>query len=199
MSRVVLASGNAGKLREFGELLADVGLDVVPQSEYVSEAAAETGLTFVENALLKARHAARLSGLPALADDSGISVDALDGAPGIYSARYAGADASDQDNLDKLIAATRHLPDQERTAHYHCVIAYLRHAEDPIPLLASGVWHGRLLTTPRGSNGFGYDPIFYVESKHCTAAELEPAVKNSLSHRGQAMRALLSQLRDGHV
>ncbi len=167
---------------------------MVPQSQYNVDAAAETGLSFIENALIKARHAARISGLPALADDSGIAVDALHGAPGIYSARYAGEGASDAENLNKLIAAVEPLPVNERTARYHCVIAYLRHAEDPVPLIATGTWEGSLITEPRGTNGFGYDPIFYLEQHGCTAAELDPAVKNRLSHRGQALRGLLQQL-----
>ncbi len=190
----VLASDNPGKLREFAALLGGLSFHVVPQSEYGVEAAAETGLSFVENALIKARHAARISGLPALADDSGIAVDALKGAPGIYSARYAGAGASDTANLNKLVAAIGHLPPGERTARYHCVIAYLRHADDPVPVIASGEWQGRLITEPRGHEGFGYDPVFYLDSHECTAAELDPAVKNRLSHRGQALRALLHQL-----
>lgn len=199
MKRVVLASGNPGKLREFNELLADVGLDVVAQSELGIESAAETGVTFVENALLKARHAARECGLPALADDSGISVDALKGAPGIYSARYAGEGASDEANLDKLIEAICRVPEDQRIARYHCVIVYLRHADDPTPVITTGVWQGRLVIQPRGHNGFGYDPIFYLDSQQCTAAELKPAVKNRLSHRGQALRALLEQLRGEYV
>lgn len=196
---VILASGNPGKLRELAELLADLHMHVVPQSDYIDEEADETGLTFIENALIKARHAARISGLPALADDSGIAVDSLNGSPGIYSARYAGVGASDQANLDKLIEAIRPLSESERKARYHCVIAYLRHAEDPTPLIAIGAWEGRLIETPRGHNGFGYDPIFYLDTHDCTAAELDPAEKNRLSHRGQALRRLLSQLQHEHV
>lgn len=196
---VILASGNPGKLRELAELLADLHMHVVPQSDYINEEADETGLTFIENALIKARHAARISGLPALADDSGIAVDSLNGIPGIYSARYAGVGASDQANLDKLIEAIRPLSESERKARYHCVIAYLRHAEDPTPLIAIGAWEGRLIETPRGHNGFGYDPIFYLDTHDCTAAELDPAEKNRLSHRGQALRRLLSQLQYEHV
>lgn len=191
---VVLASANPGKLREFADLLMPLALQVVPQSEYDIEPAAETGLTFIENALIKARHAARISGRPALADDSGIAVDALDGAPGIYSARYAGAGASDDANLRKLIDAIREFPDGQRTARYHCVIVYMRRADDPTPLVAEGEWEGRLITEPRGSNGFGYDPIFYLDDYGCTAAELDPVTKNQLSHRGQAMQRLWDQL-----
>lgn len=190
----MLASANPGKLREFTALLADLQLQVRPQSAYGIEAPEETGLTFVENALLKARYAARLSGQPALADDSGIAVDALNGAPGIYSARYAGPGASDQANLEKLIAAVRPLPESERAARYHCVIVYLRHADDPTPLIATGMWEGRVIEQPRGRNGFGYDPIFFIESHQCTAAELDPVEKNRLSHRGRALRSLLNQL-----
>jgi len=191
---IILASGNPGKLREFAALLAGMELLVVPQSEYAVDTAEETGLSFVENALIKARHAARVSGLPALADDSGISVDALNGAPGIYSARYAGMRASDEDNLNKLIESIRDVAEPDRSARYHCVIVFLRHAEDPMPLVASGTWEGRLLEEPRGHGGFGYDPIFYLDSLQCTAAELDPAEKNRLSHRGQALRGLLEQM-----
>jgi len=202
LQTIILASGNPGKLREFAALLADLDVNVVLQSEYDVSAAEETGFTFVENALIKARHAARVSGLPALADDSGIAVDALAGAPGIYSARYAGANASDLDNLNKLIEAVRHLPEPERVARYHCVIVFLQHAGDPMPVIASGTWEGRLIDEPRGDGGFGYDPVFYLDSYQCTAAELEPADKNRLSHRGQALRGLLNQLsvelRHGH-
>lgn len=194
LQTVILASGNPGKLREFSGLLSDLNLNVVPQSEYRITAAEETGLSFVENALIKARHAAKFSGLPAMADDSGIAVDALNGEPGIYSARYAGPDASDLDNLNKLIHAIRQLPDDERSASYHCVIAYMQHAEDPMPLIATGSWEGRLIEEPRGDGGFGYDPVFYLDDYQCTAAELDPADKNRLSHRGQALRDLLQQL-----
>lgn len=192
---VVLASANPGKLREFADLLAPLNLQVVPQSDYGIEPAAETGLTFIENALIKARHAAGTSGLPALADDSGIAVDALDGAPGIYSARYAGAGASDEANLQKLIESIRTLPDDRCTARYHCVIVYMQRADDPTPLIAQGVWEGRLITEPRGSNGFGYDPIFFLDDRACTAAELDSTTKNQLSHRGQALRQLIHVLK----
>lgn len=194
--RLVLASGNAGKLREFAALLAPLVCDVVPQSDFNIEPADETGLSFVENAILKARHASAHSGLPALADDSGIAVDALQGAPGIYSARYAGSNASDTDNLNKLIDAVRDVPEAERQAAYHCVIVYMTHAADPTPVIAQGSWAGRLILEPRGEHGFGYDPVFYVESHNCTAAELDPAIKNRISHRGQALQKLLVQLTD---
>lgn len=193
--RVVLASNNKGKLREFAHLLADVHLDVVPQSQFGVPEDEETGLTFVENAIIKARHAARIAGLPALADDSGIEVDALGGAPGIYSARYAGPGASDDANNSKLLEALAAVPESQRTARYQCLIVYLRHALDPTPLICHGSWEGRILTTPRGTGGFGYDPLFLVPTHNCTGAELDAAEKNRISHRGQAMRQLLAALR----
>jgi len=193
--KVVLASGNAGKVREFNQLLGDRHIEVVPQSSFGVPEAEETGLTFVENAILKARNAARHTGLPALADDSGIEVDALNGAPGIYSARYAGAGASDEANLRKLLAALEGVPDAERGARFQCVIAYLRHAEDPTPLICQGTWEGRILTAPRGANGFGYDPVFFVPDEAASSAELPAEIKNRLSHRGQALRRLLEALR----
>jgi len=192
--KVVLASGNVGKVREFNELLADQHVEVLPQSSFGVPEAEETGLTFVENAILKARNAARHTGLPALADDSGLEVDALNGAPGIYSARYAGRGASDEDNLRKLLAALEGVPEGERGARFQCVIAYLRHAEDPTPLVCQGTWEGSILTAPRGSNGFGYDPVFLVQGEKASAAELPSEVKNRLSHRGQALRKLLEAL-----
>ena len=192
--RVVLASGNAGKVREFNQLLAGAHIEVVPQSSFGVPEAEETGLTFVENAILKARNAARHTGLPAVADDSGIEVDALNGAPGIYSARYAGPGASDEENLYKLLAALEGLPDERRGARFQCVIAYLRHAEDPTPLICQGTWEGRILAAPRGANGFGYDPVFYVPDEGVSSAELAPETKNRLSHRGQALRRLLEGL-----
>ncbi len=188
--RIVLASNNAGKVREFGQLLADVRIQVIPQGEVGVPEAAETGHTFVENAILKARHAAQHSGLAAMADDSGIEVDALRGAPGIYSARYAGAGAADLDNLRKLLRDLEGVPDAQRTARYQCVLVYLRHAADPTPLICQGTWEGLILHEPRGANGFGYDPIFLVPTHRLTAAELDPAEKNRLSHRGQALRQL---------
>ena len=192
--RVVLASGNAGKVREFNQLLAGAHIEVVPQSSFGVPEAEETGLTFVENAILKARNAARHTGLPAVADDSGIEADALNGAPGIYSARYAGPGASDEENLYKLLAALEGLPDERRGARFQCVIAYLRHAEDPTPLICQGTWEGRILPAPRGANGFGYDPVFYVPDEGVSSAELAPETKNRLSHRGQALRKLLEGL-----
>lgn len=192
--RIVLASSNAGKVREINEMLAGHAVRIVSQSEFNVPEVAETGLTFIENALLKARHAVRHTGLPAIADDSGIELAALDGRPGIYSARYAGPEASDADNLQKLIADVRELPEDRRRCRFVCLMVYLRHAEDPTPLIAEGVWEGIAVTTPRGSNGFGYDPIFYVPTHHCTSAELPPETKNRLSHRGQALLRLVAQL-----
>ncbi|MEI7062153.1 XTP/dITP diphosphatase [Dickeya chrysanthemi] len=195
MQNVVLATGNAGKVRELAGLLADFGLDVVAQTTLGVDSAEETGLTFIENAILKARHAARETGLPALADDSGLAVDALGGAPGIYSARYAGEDASDQQNLDKLLAALDNVPDEQRQASFHCVLVYLRHAEDPTPLVCHGRWQGVIARAPAGEGGFGYDPIFFVPQLGKTAAELSREEKNAHSHRGQALRQLLDALR----
>ncbi|MGD2021259.1 MAG: RdgB/HAM1 family non-canonical purine NTP pyrophosphatase [Thiohalocapsa sp.] len=196
-ARIVLASNNPGKLREIDQLLATAGLQVLPQRAFDIGEAEETGLTFVENAILKARHASAGSGLPAIADDSGIEVDALAGAPGIYSARYAGAGANDQANNEKLLAELAAVPDGERSARYQCVMVYLRHAQDPTPLICIGTWEGRILRAPRGSNGFGYDPLFFVPTHGCSAAELDPDTKNAISHRGQALRALVARLKGG--
>jgi XTP/dITP diphosphohydrolase len=195
VQRVVLASGNAGKLRELHALLAPLGLDVVAQSEFNISSVEETGLSFVENAILKARHAARVAGLPAIADDSGIMVDALGGAPGIYSARYAGEGASDAENLDLLLENLRDVPDTKRGARFVCLAVYMRHADDPCPIVCEGIWPGRITHAPRGEDGFGYDPIFHVEDCGCTSAELEPARKNAISHRALAMGALVDRLR----
>lgn len=197
MQKVVLATGNAGKVRELASLLADFGLDVVAQTELNVESVEETGLTFIENAILKARHAAKVTGLPALADDSGLAVDALGGAPGIYSARYAGEDASDQQNLDKLLQALKDVPDEKRQAQFHCVLVYMRHAEDPTPLVFHGSWPGVITHAPAGQGGFGYDPIFYVPSEGKTAAELTRDEKSAISHRGQALKLLLEAMRNG--
>jgi XTP/dITP diphosphohydrolase len=191
MARIVLATGNPGKVRELGDLLADSGIEILPQSDFDVPEAEETGLTFVENALLKARNASRWTNLPAIADDSGLEVDALDGAPGIYSARYAGPGSTDADNNEKLLEALIETPDEQRSARFRCVIVYLRHAADPAPLIAQGVWEGRVLHAPQGEGGFGYDPLFFVPSENCAAAELDKARKGQLSHRGQALRAFL--------
>lgn len=193
--RIVLASNNPGKVREIGQLLADQDIEVFPQSEFSIPEAEETGLTFVENAILKARHAAQLSGLPAIADDSGIEVDALNGAPGIYSARFAGKGASDEDNLQKLLEELKDVPEEKRSARFQCLMVYLRHADDPTPLICQGTWEGRILFQPRGSGGFGYDPVFYVPTHDCASAELVPEEKNRLSHRGQALRKLVVALK----
>ena len=194
--RVCLASNNAGKVREINQLLGESGITVVPQSEFDCPEAEETGLTFVENAIIKARNAALHSGLPAIADDSGIEVDALKGAPGIYSARYAGRGASDEANLRKLLGDLQGIPEAERTARFQCLMVYMRHAEDPTPLICQGTWEGRILAEPRGDNGFGYDPVFLVPELEHSAAELEADTKNRLSHRGQALRQLAAWL--GH-
>ena len=192
--RVVLASGNRGKLRELATVLAPLGFAVIAQSELGVETPPETGRTFEENALLKARHAAAATALPALADDSGIEVDAMGGRPGVYSARYAGEGASDAGNLQKLIDELRDVPLGKRTARYRCVIAFVKAAADAAPIVAYGTWEGTLATVPRGSGGFGYDPLFVPNGFTRTAAELEPEEKNSVSHRGQALRALLRAL-----
>ncbi|MCC6202459.1 MAG: RdgB/HAM1 family non-canonical purine NTP pyrophosphatase [Gammaproteobacteria bacterium] len=195
MWRAVLASGNAGKLAELRALLADLPLELVSQRELGVADAEETAPTFIENALLKARHAARVTGLPALADDSGIAVDALGGAPGVHSARYAGVGASDAENLALLLERTATLPMNRRQCEFMCVIVYLRHAGDPCPVISTGRWRGVLATTPRGTNGFGYDPIFLPADGKGSSAELPAAVKNAISHRGQAVAALREQLR----
>ncbi len=194
--RVVLASGNTGKLRELAALLASLGFDLVAQNALGVETPPETGNTFADNALLKARHAAAVTGLSALADDSGIEVDALGGRPGIYSARYAGEGASDQDNLRKMLDELRDVPAARRTARYQCVIAFVAAAADPAPILATGTWEGTVISAPRGLGGFGYDPLFVPCGGDRTVAELDPGEKNSLSHRGQALRALVTQLQN---
>ncbi|MGE3772025.1 MAG: RdgB/HAM1 family non-canonical purine NTP pyrophosphatase [Gammaproteobacteria bacterium] len=197
---LVLATGNAGKLRELAALLEGCAFIVRPQSDFAVDEAAETGLSFVENAIIKARNAARHTGLPAIADDSGLVCDALVGAPGIHSARYAGADATDAANLDKLLAALAAVPDDMRGCRFVCAMVYLAHAEDPCPLIAQGRWEGQVARAPRGTRGFGYDPVFVAAGGHYTAAELDPVLKNEVSHRGQALRALVAQLRalDAH-
>ncbi|XXN62610.1 XTP/dITP diphosphatase [Enterobacter ludwigii] len=196
MQKVVLATGNPGKVRELADLLAAFGLDIVAQTDLGVESAEETGLTFIENAILKARHAAEITGLPAIADDSGLAVDALGGAPGIYSARYAGVDASDRQNLDKLLVALENVPDGERQAQFHCVLVYLRHAADPTPLVFHGSWAGEITRAAAGAGGFGYDPIFYLPELGKTAAELSKDEKRAVSHRGKALTLLLEAMRN---
>lgn len=196
MQKVVLATGNPGKVNELADLLRDFGMDIVAQTSLGVESAEETGLTFIENAILKARHAAAQTGLPAIADDSGISVDALGGAPGIYSARYAGEDATDEQNLIKLLEAMKNVPDDQRQAQFNCVLVYLRHAEDPTPLVFHGSWHGVITHERKGQGGFGYDPIFYVPELGCTSAELTKAEKQAVSHRGRALTMMLDALKN---
>lgn len=192
ISKLVVASNNSGKISEIQALLP--GIEIIPQGQLAIPEAEENAVTFIENALLKARNAAKLSGLPALADDSGLVIDALQGAPGVYSARYAGKGATDQQNLDKVLAEMHAVPIEQRQARFVCVLALVRHAEDPLPLIAHGLWEGMIMTEPRGSNGFGYDPIFWVAEYDCASAELLPQQKNSLSHRGQALKQMLAQL-----
>lgn len=191
--RLVLASGNAGKLAELRELLG-AGFTLHAQSEFGLADAEETGASFVENAILKARHAARATGLPALADDSGLCVDALDGAPGLYSARYAGTHGDSEANIDKLLCELDGVPDAERSARFVCVLALLRHADDPLPLIAQGIWEGRILHARQGRGGFGYDPVFFSPAHGCSAAELPADIKNRDSHRGRALAQLHTQL-----
>jgi XTP/dITP diphosphohydrolase len=194
MQKIVLASNNKGKVREFGQMLSTINLEVLPQATFNIEDADETGLTFVENAIIKARHASAIAGLPAIADDSGLEVDFLNGAPGIYSARYSGEGATDEKNLLKLLEALKNVPEEKRTARFQCVLVYMRHAEDPTPLICQGTWEGRIITEPQGENGFGYDPIFYVPEYNCTSAQLKSEQKNKLSHRGIALAALVKKL-----
>lgn len=194
MKKIILASGNQGKLKEFQQLLSGCGFDIYPQSEFFSESAEETGLTFVENALIKARYACQKTGLPAIADDSGIEIDALNGRPGIYSARYAGVDANDEKNNALLLQELIDVPDKKRTARYHAVLVYMRHAEDPTPIICHGTWEGKILREAKGAGGFGYDPLFYVPTHNCTSAELTKEEKNKISHRGKAMAKLLTKL-----
>ena len=194
MKEIVLASSNPGKVREINQLLATLDLHAQPQSEFGVVDAEETGLTFVENAILKARNAAQHTGLPAIADDSGIEVDALNGAPGIYSARFAGDNASDQANLEKLLTDLDGVPETQRSARFQCLMVFMQHASDPTPLICQGTWEGRILPAAQGSNGFGYDPVFYVPTHDCSSAELPADIKNALSHRGQALRQLVTAL-----
>lgn len=195
INKIVLASGNKGKLREFNQVLGQMDVEVVPQSDFNVSDADETGLSFVENAILKARHAAQITGLPALADDSGLEVDALQGAPGIYSARFSGPGASDADNNAKLLELLKDLPAEKRTARFRCLLVFMRHAEDPTPLICQGTWEGQILTEARGDNGFGYDPLFLIPELDKASAQLPPEQKNVLSHRGQAVTELISRIK----
>lgn len=195
MKKIVLASNNPGKVREIGQLLAGLDIEVLSQSDFNIPEIEETGLTFVENAILKARNAAHYSGLPALADDSGIEVDALNGAPGIYSARFAGVGASDTQNLQKLLTDIKAIVRAPRSARFQCLLVLMRHELDPTPMICQGTWEGQIIDTPQGDNGFGYDPIFYVPQEKCTSAQLPPERKNALSHRGKALQCLLAQLK----
>ncbi|VAW76617.1 Nucleoside 5-triphosphatase RdgB (dHAPTP, dITP, XTP-specific) [hydrothermal vent metagenome] len=194
MKKIVLASNNGGKLREMNQILQSCALDVVPLSDFSKVAPEETGLTFVENAIIKARHACKVSGFPSIADDSGLEVSALQGAPGIYSARYAGRDASDTQNLEKLLEVMINVDQAQRQARFQCLMVYMRHELDPVPLIVKGTWEGFISREPQGNNGFGYDPIFYVPEKKCHSAELEATVKNNLSHRGQALNQLAAAI-----
>lgn len=191
---MVLATENLGKVKEIQAFLSPLGITLIPQSDFQIPSIEETGFSFVENALLKARHAAKLSKLPALADDSGICVDALSGAPGIYSARYAGAGASMEANIQKLLSQTQHLAPEQRQARFYCALAFVQYAEDPIPLICQAQWEGQLLTQKIGEQGFGYDPIFWVPELNCSAAQLSPEQKNTLSHRAKALHLLATQL-----
>jgi len=198
IEKLVLASGNQGKLREFSQLFSDKNIQVIPQNEFDTIEAEETGLSFVENAILKARNACKFSGLPSLADDSGLEVDALQGAPGIYSARYAADESgntSDEKNYLKLLAALKDVPAEERSARFQCVLVYMRHENDPTPQVFQGSWEGQILTEPSGADGFGYDPVFFVPSEACSSAELSKERKNAISHRGQAIQELLRNWR----
>lgn len=199
MSKIVLATGNQGKVKELSALLADYQVNgnpvnVVPQSNFDVPEVPETGTTFVENAIIKARHAAKVTGLPAIADDSGLEVDALNGAPGIYSSRYAGANATDSDNNSKLLNALEHVEDTKRTARFQCVLVFMRHADDPTPLIVQGTWQGSITREAAGEQGFGYDPLFWQDDLQQTSAELPRDIKNARSHRGQALTALIPQL-----
>ncbi|AZZ97126.1 RdgB/HAM1 family non-canonical purine NTP pyrophosphatase [Pseudoalteromonas sp. R3] len=191
--QIVLATGNPGKVAELGSMLKDLNIEILPQSQFNVGDVEETGTTFVENAIIKARHAAKITGLPAIADDSGLEVDALKGAPGVYSARYAGAGASDQDNIDKLLEAMTDVT--ERTARFWCVLVYMRHADDPTPVICQASWEGRITDDQQGLQGFGYDPVFWVEQTQCTSAQLSKEEKNARSHRGQALQQLLAHFK----
>lgn len=195
IKKIVLASGNAGKVREINKLFAGSGIAVVPQTELGVPEVPETGTTFVENAIIKARHAAQFTGLPAISDDSGIEVDALDSRPGVYSARYAGVGASDEDNNKLMLTELNGVAEAERSARYQCLIVFMRSPTDPVPIITQGSWEGRILAAPQGDGGFGYDPIFYVPTHHCSGGELSLEIKNTLSHRAIALNAMLEEFK----
>lgn len=194
--KIILASSNVGKINELVTLLQPLNIEVIPQTQFDIADADETGMTYIENAIIKARHAAQLSGLPSLADDSGLSVAALNGRPGIRSARYAGDNANSADNISKLLTDMRDVPDDQRQATFHCVLAFLTSADDPAPIICHGRWHGTILRERHGAGGFGYDPVFHVASENKSAAELDAGVKNQLSHRGIALRSFINLLAD---
>ncbi|MDH5300324.1 MAG: XTP/dITP diphosphatase [Gammaproteobacteria bacterium] len=195
MQQMVLATGNKGKVAEIQAMLVGTGIEVLPQSQFDVPEVDETGLTFVENAILKARQAARISGLPAIADDSGLEVDALGGQPGIYSSRYAGQPGNDAANNAKLLQALQAVADDQRTARFQCVIVFMRHADDPVPFIAQGTWEGRILHAPAGNGGFGYDPLFFVAEEGCASAQLVAGRKNQISHRARALQKLVEFLK----
>ena len=192
--KLVVASNNPGKLREFGQMLAPLGWETIPQKELDVPECEEPHVTFVENALEKARHAARITGLPAVADDSGLEVDLLHGRPGVYSARFAGEGASDKDNIDKLLGELKGAPEYLKSARFWCVLVYMRHADDPTPIICQASWEGMIIDEPRGQHGFGYDPVFFVPDHDCTSAQMPAELKNQLSHRGQALAKLKAAL-----
>ncbi|BEE19150.1 MULTISPECIES: RdgB/HAM1 family non-canonical purine NTP pyrophosphatase [Aeromonas] len=198
MNKLVLATGNQKKVKELAAMLADMKIQVIPQSEFAVSDADETGTTFVENAIIKARHAARITGLPAVADDSGLEVDLLHGRPGVYSARFAGDNASDKENIDKLLGELKGAPDYLKSARFWCVLVYMRHADDPTPIICQASWEGMIIDEPRGQHGFGYDPVFFVPDHDCTAAQMPGDLKNQLSHRGQALAKLKEALAAAH-
>ncbi|MCO6552750.1 MAG: XTP/dITP diphosphatase [Gilliamella sp.] len=195
MQKIVLATNNQGKVNELQTLLANAGFDIIAQSQFNVPDADETGLTFIENALLKARHTAKLTGLPAIADDSGLAVDALDGQPGIYSARYAGEHGNDKSNNQKLLKALQNIPKEKRTAYFYCALVFMRHENDPTPIICLGKWDGLILNEEQGDGGFGYDPLFYVPELGCTAAQLTKEQKSQISHRGQALKQLIAKIK----
>lgn len=195
INKIVLASGNAGKVREINKLFSGNNIEVIPQSELNVNEVPETGTTFVENAIIKARHAAEQTGLPAISDDSGIEVDALDARPGVYSARYAGENANDIDNNNKMLEELAGIPEEKRTARYWCILVFMRSHTDPVPIITQGSWEGRILEAPRGEGGFGYDPLFYIPTHKCSGGELELDIKNTISHRAIALKAMLDEFR----